>query len=263
MSQFLSYPGAAEALMTLLAVGGLLGVVGVPMVLTGRSFSGLVLAAAAGLGGTIGHITGLSPWLLAFVASLGSLAAVELLPTKRGRTDGTLAAAYIFLIAAATLIISKLPCAHVDILRLQFGNILTLPRPVALRFVVLAGVGIAYTLTVQRHVLAAVGDKTCAALAGLRPRIALAGHALLVSLAVTLGLEALGIIPVCACLVSPGYIALRLARSRAGWTAIALAVTSTAASIGLVVAFALDFPPGVFVAGLLGGTALLVWLLRG
>jgi len=262
MSQLLHYAGTVEAVLTLLAVGSLLGVSGLPVVLTGRTFTSLVLASAAGLGGVVGHVTGFPVWLTAFAFALATLAVLELLPARLTGPDGVLAVVYIAMTAAATLLVSKLPGGDVDLLGLQFGNILALPRASALRTAVLAAAGLAAAVATQRRILAAAGDQTCARLAGMGPRLALAGHSLLLAMAVTLGLDAFGVIPVCAGLVVPGFIALRLSRTRAGWIVVAMLIVAVTTVVGLVGSFALDFPPGVFIAGLMAAAATVVWFMR-
>ena len=109
MGNFFSYPGASEALVATLLFGSFLALLGIPLVLRQRAFTGIALSETAALGAAIGTLFAVPPYIIPFLFVLGVLVLLELLRSRRTGNDGPVAVVYLTASASATLFVSKLP----------------------------------------------------------------------------------------------------------------------------------------------------------
>jgi zinc transport system permease protein len=262
MLSLLQYPGAGEALLATLLLGSLLSILGIPLVLRGRSFTGIALAETAAFGAAIGSLLHTPKYAVPFVLVLMVLLLLELLRSRRTAEEGPVALIYLVAAASATLFVSKLPTGEADLLVLHFGNILSLLPGELIGGSILALCGGLVILATYRRLLAVVNDPISARAVGYRPTLILLVYAVLLAASVTYALSAFGVVLVFGYLVASPFVALRCSSTRRGWVLAATAISSAAGILGLTIAFSLDFPPGPFIAGLLGCIALFGWFIR-
>jgi ABC-type Mn2+/Zn2+ transport system permease subunit len=262
MYNFFDYPGAFEALVASVLFGSFLALLGIPLVLRRRAFTGIALSETAAFGAALGAFIGAPEYVIPFLMVLGVLIALEMVRTRTTGEDGPVAVIYLLAAAAATLFVSKLPSGEADLLLIHFGNILAMSSAdlwLGSAIAVVAGLTV---IAISKPLLAVVNDPISAAASGLSPPRVLGLYAFLLAASVTYGLAIFGVIPVFGYLVGPGFLALRLSGSRAGWFVASVVIASVTSVGGLVLAFMLDFPPGPFIVGLMGAAAVAGWLVR-
>ena len=262
MLTFFDYPGAYEALIASLLFGSFLAVLGIPLVLRQRAFTGIALSETAALGAAVGALIGAPRYMVPFLMVLGVLIALELIRSRRTGEDGPVAVIYLVAAAAATLFVSRLPTGEADLLLIHFGNILAMSSTDLWLASAIAVAGGLLALIIHRPLLAVVNDPISASAAGYKPNRVLGFYALLLAVSVTYGLAIFGVVLVFGYLVGPCFLALRVATTRLGWLIGSLVAAAASSAGGLILAFALDFPPGPFIAGLLGAAAVVMWLIR-
>jgi ABC-type Mn2+/Zn2+ transport system permease subunit len=262
MSNLLEYPGALEALVAAALFGSVLGVIGIPLILKRQAFTGIAISETAALGTAIGALIGLPRYLAPFSFAIGALVLLGSARSRRTGGDGPVAIIYVVAAAAATLLVSKLPTGEADLLVMHFGNILAMSTTELLLGIAVALVCGVVIVTVFRRLLATVNDPVSARALGLKPRLIRAVYAVLLSAAVTYGFVIFGVTLVFAYLIAPAFVALRLSKTLRGWILTSAVVAAASGVMGLFASFALDFPPGPFIAGVLGTFAGVIWLVK-
>ncbi len=262
MTDYLSYPGARGATAVAVLCGALLALVGIPLVLRRRAFTGVALAEAAALGTSLGSWLGTPKYLMPLVMTVGALVLLEFATSRRSGEDGLVALCYLAAASGATLFVSKLPGGEADMMTLSFGNLLAVTRRDVQVSIGVAVVSVALLSRLFRPLLATLNDPLSARAAGIpAPGVRLA-YAALLAVAVTTGLSLFGVVPVVAYLVTPPFVGLRMASSPRGWGTMAIVTALVASILGLILSFAWDFPPGPFVASLLACAGFCAWVAR-
>ncbi|MCU0610764.1 MAG: metal ABC transporter permease [Candidatus Eisenbacteria bacterium] len=262
MTDFFSYPGAMGAIVVAVLTGVFLSLLGIPLVLRRRSFTGVALAETAALGGALGAWMGAPRYVTPLLLAAGVLVLLELVRSRRTGEDGPVALCYLAAASGATLFVSKLPAGEADMMSLHFGNVLSINSSDVLVSIVVAAAGIVLFSLCARCLLATLNDPVSARATGLRPPRVRLAYAALLAVGVTFGLSVLGVVPVVAYLVAPAFVGLRVAATVRGWGIAAALTASLASCAGLVGSFALDFPPGPFVACLLALVGFAAWAVR-
>lgn len=262
MSLFFSYPDAFVLIVVTTLFGFFLSILGIPLVLKKQTFTGIALSQAAAFGGVLGVIIHVPRFVLPFLFILGTLSLIILRRAKRTADDGLVAILFIISASLGTLLISKMPTGEADLLIINFGNILALNRIEVWISVILSFVGTATYLMINSHLLAILNDIESAKALGYKPNLILGIYTILLASGITFGLMIFGVMVVFAYLIAPAFLAIRFSGTRLGWLAVIFVVTVISGFSGLLLSFSLDFPPGTFIAGLLGTTAFVSWIVK-
>lgn len=262
MMLFFSYPYAYQMLFITILCGFYIASLGIPLVLKKQAFTGIALAQAAAFGGVVGTILHIPQFILPFICVFVTLGIVIIRRAKRTADDGLVAIIFVNAAAFATLLISKMPTGEADLLIINFGNILALNQTEVWVGTVLSVVGITVYFRLYSQLLAVLNDIESAKALGYRSYLILGTYSILLATGVTFGLLIFGVIVVFAFLIAPPFIALRVSGTRIGWIVSIFLVSLIAGSAGLIFSFAFDFPPGTFIAGLLGFSSFIVWIFR-
>ncbi|MFC1555093.1 metal ABC transporter permease [candidate division KSB1 bacterium] len=262
MWDFYNYPDAYKLITITSLYGFYLALLGIPLILKKQAFTGAALAQAAAFGGALGAILHLPRFVLPFVCILGTLSLIIQRQSKRTPEDGPVAILFINAAAFSTLLISKMPTGEADLLIINFGNILALSTPELWSGIIISVAGIITFMYIYSPLLAVINDIESAKALGYRPYLILSIYTLMLTVGITFGLIIFGVIVVFGFLVTPAFLALRFADTRSGWLILILILAVLSGSGGLWLAFGFDFPPGPFIAGLLGLSAFISWLIR-
>lgn len=260
-------------------LGMTLALVGVAVVARRQVF----VAAAASQSSLLGVAVALavlrwmdaSPDPGATAAILGSAAtaagvlaavAISLAPARSSGPDvgGDEVTALVFLAAAAaaTLLLARLPAGMEELRRLQMSSVLAVRPADLIVIVALAAVCIALALVVRRPLGLVLSDRTSAAALGLKPERWDLGLAVVIGVAVGVGVDAAGAVYAFGTLALPCLVAKQLVPTNAAVFLAAPLVALLTAPAGLAAAYALDVPPGQAVVALLAALVVLVALAR-
>lgn len=248
----LEYSFGRYALMTVVLLAILSGVVGTYIVvrrmvfsaggITHASFGGIGLAYWAGFDPTLGAL------IFAIATSLGINAA-----TQRGgvRPDSAIAMLWSLGMAIGVIFLSLSPGYAPNLMGFMFGDILA----VSLRDVLCSGIAaltcVALTVVFYRPLLYSSFDGEYAKLAGWQPTLVRFVAAVMVAVAISLSIKAVGIILVLSVFSVPQAIALMYTKSL--WRVMLLSgvVALIGCGAGLLLSFWFDLPSGAVITGLL------------
>jgi ABC-type Mn2+/Zn2+ transport system permease subunit len=253
------YPGAWQILLVAVVLGSFLSLLGIPLLLEKRSFTGVALSQTSALGAVVASVVGVYADILAFIFTLGALLLLEWVDRER-KDDSRVALLFIISAALSTLIVSWMPTGEADLLTIQFGNILSILPEEAILSLIVGVLGIGGYLLVYKPFLVVINDYTTAKSIGHRPRLIQGVYSVLLALGITLGLKIFGVVLVFAFLIVPAFIMFRFSSKLKIWAVAGIIFTAVVTVAGLFLAFAFDFPPGVFIAAVLGLLGIVCWI---
>ncbi len=244
--ELLQYAFMRRALLAALLVGLTAPPVGVHLVQRRLALIGDGLGHVALTGVAIGLVTATSPVLTALVAAVVGSVVVELI-RARGRTSGDVALAVLFYggIAGGVVIVSQAPPGRsTNLDAYLFGAITTTTTHDVWTFAALAGVVLAVTVGLGRHLFAVGDDEEYARASGL-PVLGLnLVLAMVTSVTVVVSMRVVGLLLISALMVVPVATAQLVARSFRGTLVIATLVAVLASVAGVAISFQADTPSG-------------------
>jgi len=243
------YPFMQRALEEVLLLSIPAGVLGAWIVLRRLSFLTHAVGAATFPGLVVGFGLGFSPWLGAFAVAAGFGGAQGVLE-RRARLDpgaitGLLLATAL---AAGSLLVSNVFHSSGSVDGLLFGSLLGIGMPDIYRAIALDVACLAMVLVVGRGLLATSFAPATAGALGYRRGVYDAILLLLLGAAVVSCSAAIGGFVVSGLLVVPAATARLVSRSLRQMQIVGALLAAIESTLGLVLAFRLDVPPGAAIA---------------
>jgi zinc transport system permease protein len=243
MFEYLAYGFVQRALIGGVAIAIIASILGPFLVLRRLSVLGDGLAHVAFAGIAIGLLLGTNPIISAIiVTAIASLLIMLLIKKIPG--DAATAILMAFGLSVALIILGFAKSLNADLLSYLFGSILTMSTT---DIVIILGVlvlTLLFIFVLYKKLVFLTFNEELARLRGVRSELLSAIIAVLASLAVVVGMRAVGILLVSAMLVIPTVTALQLSSSFFGTLIISSIVNVIAVILGIMIAFALDLPPG-------------------
>jgi len=239
------YGFMARAFLGTSLIAVLAAVVGVFIVLKGLAFIGDAVAHVSFTGIALALLLGWQPHLGALLLASATAVGITLLNrTARVRHDTALAILFTGAFAAGVIILTRMPSYGGDISALLLGSVLGI-RSQELWLIGGAVVGIGFLLWLAyHHLVFAVFDPVGAEAAGL-PVVGLnILLMLMLSTAVVVSIQSVGVILVMALLITPAAAAGMFTRSLVKMMFLAGVFGIAATWIGLYLAFYYSLPPG-------------------
>jgi len=230
-------PFMQRALLAALFTGLAAPAVGTYLVQRRLALMGDGIGHVAVTGVALGLLTGTSPtWTAVVVAILGAIA-IEVI-RERGHTNGDVALALLFYggIAGGVLITGIAGQSAARLNEFLFGSITSISADDVVVTMVLAGVVVLVTISLLPQLFAVAQDQEFARVAGLRVRGYNVLVAVLAAVTVTVAMRTVGLLLVSAMMVVPVATAQQVTRSFRTTVAAAMALGTTAAVGGLLIA---------------------------
>jgi manganese/iron transport system permease protein len=241
----LAYGFIQRGLVAAVIVGIVCAVMGAFVVLKGIAFIGDAVSHASFPGVVIAFMLGLPIYLGGAVAAVGTALAIGFVSKRsRLRLDTAIGVLFAGAFALGVLLYSSIDSYTGDLLGYLLGNILGIGITDLIQVTILGAIVLAVVLVMRKELLYATFDPLGAAAAGL-PVDGLE-YLLLGLLGVTIivSIQAVGIILVVAMLVTPAATAQLLVTRFDRMTAVAAALATLAAVIGLYSSFYLNVASG-------------------
>jgi ABC-type Mn2+/Zn2+ transport system permease subunit len=254
MLDALDAPYMQRALTTALLLSIPLGLLGTWIVLRGLAFFAHAVGVATFPGLVVGiGVPAIGPFLGALAAALTFSGSVTLLErderVRGGAVTGVVLATAMAL--GAVLLVSAFE-ATVPVEGVLFGSLLAVSEVDVARALVLAVAGAAALILLGPRLAAGTFDRAWAAPAGARTGLVDAALLALTALCVVVALPVVGSLLVSGLLVVPAATARLLSRGTGAMLAWSVALAAAALFGGLLLAHALDAPPGGAAAALAG-----------
>jgi ABC-type Mn2+/Zn2+ transport system permease subunit len=247
-------PYMQRALLASLLLAVPLGLLGTWIVLRGLAFFAHAVGVATFPGLVLGiGVPAIGPFLGALAAAgafSGSVALLERDERVRGGAVTGLVLAAAMALGAVLLVAFD---ATAPIEGVLFGSLLAVGDLDVARAAVLAGVAGVALIALGPRLSAGTFDRSWAGAAGARTALVDAALLALTAVAVVTALPVIGSLLVSGMLVVPAATALLLSRGTGAMLAWSVGLTAAALVGGLLVAQALDAPPGGAAAALAGG----------
>jgi len=254
------FPFMVDAMAVGVAVGAVCAVLSCYLVLKGWSLMGDAISHAVLPGIVIAYIVGLPLALGAFVAGLFCAVGTGFIKqNSRIKEDTVMGVVFTGLFAFGLVLFSRTSSdMHLD--HILVGNILGITPAQVVQTLVMGGIVLVVTLALRRDLLLICFDPGQARVMALPERFLNYLLLSLLSLAIVVSLQAVGIILVVAMLVTPGSIAHLWTNRFDRMLAIAVASAVSSTVVGIFVSYHIDASPGgcivlvqalVFVASLL------------
>ena len=254
MLDALDAPYMQRALAAALLLSIPLGLLGTWIVLRGLAFFAHAVGVATFPGVVVGiGVPAIGPFLGALAAAGAFSGSVTLLERDERARGGAVTG--LVLSAAMALGAVLLVSAFEETLRVEgvlFGSLLAIGDIDVARAVVLAVIGTAALLLLGPRLSAATFDRSWAAPAGARTAVVDAALLALTALTVVVALPIIGSLLVSGMLVVPAATARLLSRGTGAMLAWSVLLCALALVGGLLLAHALDAPPGGAAAALAG-----------
>lgn len=233
-----------RALLAAVVAGAVGAVLSCWLTLIGWSLLGDAVSHAVLPGVVLSYIVGLPFGVGAFVFGSGAVAAIGVVRrTSRVKEDAAIGVVFTGLFALGIVLVSRTP-SDTDLFHILFGNLLGISDVDIVQIAVL-GVLVLGTVAVKHRDLTLFAfDPTHAHAIGISPRrleVLLLG---LLSLAVVVSLQAVGIVLVVAMLIIPGATAYLLTDRIERMLVIAVATSTTATVLGTYLSFHVDLATG-------------------
>jgi ABC-type Mn2+/Zn2+ transport system permease subunit len=248
-------PYMQRALVAALLLAVPLGLLGTWIVLRGLAFFAHAVGVATFPGVVVGlGVSALGPFIGALGAAAAFSASVSVLErgerVRGGAVTGLVLSTAMAL--GAVLLVSVFE-ETVPVEGVLFGSLLAIGDTDVARAAVLAAAGTAVLLALGPRLAAGTFDRSWAAPAGARPGLVDAGLLALTALTVVVALPIVGSLLVSGLLVVPAATARLLSRGTGAMLLWSVALAAAALVGGLLLAHALDAPPGGAAAALAGG----------
>jgi len=243
------------ALVASIAASVPLSVVGIYLLVRRVVFLGLVLANAATVGAAVALVFAWPPEVTAVVAAISAAVGMGALPPPRRVSDESITGwAYAAAASATVLILAGATAADADTLHLLYGNVLAVSPTHATGLVMLAvSIGIVQLLFGPRFLLVTF-DPEAARVAGVNARLWAIVLNLSIGAAAAAAVHEIGALLTFSLLTLAPMASLLIARRIHTTFAASVAIGIGAVSVGLVVAFRADLPPGPVSVALLALT---------
>ena len=240
----LSYPFMQRALVVSLLVAAVCAVLSCYLVLKGWSLMGDAISHAVLPGIVIAYVIGLPLAVGAFVAGLAcALFTGYLKENSRVKEDTVMGIVFSGMFGFGLVIFTKVETEQ-HLSHILFGNVLGVTWRDLIETALIAGGTLFIVLLKRRDFLLYCFDPNHARSIGLPVRVLHYGLLILLSLTIVASLKAVGIILVIAMLIGPGAIAYLITDSFERMLAIAVAVATASAAIGVIASFHLDGATG-------------------
>lgn len=239
----------ARALLGGVLAAAICAIAGAWVVSRGMAFLGEALGHGMLPGVAIASLVGVSPIAGAAVsAAVMGLGIGWLARRSRLQHDTAIGIAFVGMLATGIIIVSRSGSFATDVTVMLFGDVLAIRAPELLALAAgLAATAIAAAL-LHRPLTALAFDERVAATLGMRPRVARAGLAALVIVAVVASYQAVGTLLVVALLVAPPAAAALWARSVPGVMVGGALVGAIAVVAGLLASWHLATAAGASIA---------------
>ena len=226
------------------------GLVGYFLVLRGQTFAGHALGHIGFAGATGAVLIGVaSIWgLVGFTVAAGI--AIGLLGERISNRDVAVGVVLALALGVGLLFLHYYTAFATQVTALLFGNVLAVDRSTIVTLIALAVVTLLALAAIMRPLLFASLQPELAEAKGVPLRFVSTAFLAIVALAVSESAQIVGILLVFALMVGPPATAQRLATGL--WSAVALsaALALAEAWLGLVIAYATDWPVSICIAAL-------------
>lgn len=257
------YAFARNALAAVCLLAVLSGVVGTYIVVRRMVFSagGVTHASFGGIG--LAYYAGFDPTLGALAFAVACALGINI-ATERGgvRSDSAIAMLWSLGMAVGVIFMSLTPGYAPNLMGYMFGDVLAVSRADVLASGALAAAVVALAIIFYRPLLYTSFDPTYAQVAGWRPRLVSGIASVLMALAISLSIKAVGIILVLSVFTMPQAIALSFAHTLPRVMTLSGVVALIGCTAGLALSFIFDLPSGAVITALLSAALLTVKILR-
>lgn len=242
---FVQHALVAAAILALLA-----GVLGPLIVSRQMSFAVHGTSELSVMGAAGGLLLGLSVGVGAIAGSVAAALLFGILGARSRERDAVIAVILSFGLGLAVLFLWLNPDRTVNQFALLVGQVVTVNTAGLQLLVITAGVVLAALLVVYRPLLFASTDPEVAEARGVPVRALTVVFAVLVGLAVSIGVQIVGALLVLSLLVTPAAAASRVTADPLKITILALVFAQTAALGGILLSLAPGVPVSVFVTSI-------------
>lgn len=258
-TSLLDYAFTRNAIAAVILLAALSAIVGTYIVvrrlvfstggITHASFGGIGLAYWAGFDPTLGALT------FAIATSLAINAA-----TRKGhiRPDSAIAMLWSLGMAIGVIFLSLSHGYAPNLMGFMFGDILAVSHTDILLSAITATLCTALTIIFYRPILYTAFDPTYAQIANWRPTTVTTIASILIAVAISLSIKAVGIILVLSVFTIPQSIALVFAHSLPRIMVLSGLIALVGSAAGLYLSFAFDLPSGAVITALLSLSLLFV-----
>lgn len=233
-----------DALLAAAVVGAVCAVLSCYLVLKGWSLMGDAVSHAVLPGIVIAYVVGLPLALGAFASGLFcAVGAGYLKANSRIKEDTVLGITFTGLFALGLVMFSKIE-TDVHLNHILFGSLLGIPKDILWQTIALGAVVLAIILIKRRDLLLFCFDPTQAQSVGINTTLMHYLLLSLLSLAIVVSLQAVGIILVVAMLITPGCVGFLWSTRFDRMLIVAVASALTAALLGTYVSFFINGSTG-------------------
>ncbi|HJE60126.1 MAG TPA: metal ABC transporter permease [Nocardiopsis listeri] len=233
-----------RALLVSVVAGLVCAVLSCWMTLVGWSLMGDAVSHAVLPGVVLSYMLGLPFALGALAFGAGSVALIGVVNrTSRVKEDAVIGVVFTALFALGLVLVSRVP-SQTDLSHILFGNVLGVSDTDILQVLVLAAVVLAVVWYKHRDLTMYAFDPVHAHAIGVNPRLLETLLLGLLSVTVVVALQAVGIVLVVAMVIIPGATAYLLTDRFERMLLIAMAVSVTAAVVGVFTSFHLNVSTG-------------------
>ncbi|MCW4354956.1 metal ABC transporter permease [Hoyosella sp. YIM 151337] len=239
-----------HALIASAILGLLAGVLGPLIVSRQMSFAVHGTSELSVMGAAGGLLLGLSVGVGAIAGSVAAALLFGILGARSRERDAVIAVILSFGLGLAVLFLWLNPDRTVNQFALLVGQVVTVNTAGLHLLVITAGIVLVALVTVYRPLLFASTDPEVAAARGVPVRFLTVVFAVLVGLAVSIGVQIVGALLVLSLLVTPAAAASRVTADPLKITLLALLFAQTAAVGGIILSLAPGVPVSVFVTSI-------------
>lgn len=262
-TSILDYAFARNAIAAVCLLAVLSGVVGTYVVVRRMVFSagGVTHASFGGIG--LAYYAGFDPTLGALAFAVACALGIDV-ATERGgvRTDSAIAMLWSLGMAVGVIFMSLTPGYAPNLMGFMFGDVLAVSRADVLASGALAVVVVALAVIFYRPLLYTSFDPTYAQVAGWRPRLVSGIASVIMALAISLSIKAVGIILVLSVFTMPQAIALVFVHTLPRVMVLSGLVALVGCAAGLTLSFLFDLPSGAVITALLSVALIVIKLSR-
>ena len=262
-ASILDYAFARNAIAAVCLLAVLSGVVGTYVVVRRIVFSagGVTHASFGGIG--LAYYAGFDPTLGALAFAVACALGINV-ATERGgvRTDSAIAMLWSLGMAVGVIFMSLTPGYAPNLMGFMFGDVLAVSRADVLASGALAVVVVALAVIFYRPLLYTSFDPTYAQVAGWRPRLVSGIASVIMALAISLSIKAVGIILVLSVFTMPQAIALSFVHTLPRVMVLSGLVALVGGAAGLALSFLFDLPSGAVITALLSVALIIIKLSR-
>lgn len=259
----LDYAFARNALAAVVFLAVLSGVVGTYIVVRRIVFSagGITHASFGGIG--LAYWAGFDPTLGALLFAVATSLSINAASSRGGlRPDSAIAMLWSLGMAVGVIFLSLTPGYAPNLMGFMFGDILAVSTSDVIMSAIAAAVCVIATIVFYRPLLYTAFDPVYAQVAHWHPRVVSAIASVLIAVAISLSIKAVGIILVLSVFTIPQSIALSFAHSLPRVMLLSGVIALLGSTAGLLLSFAFDLPSGAVITALLALILLIVRLVK-